>query len=134
METLIDFVKANKSRGFSPRPYYSAEGDCLVFYFKDEPSYGERVDDFLTVYKSVKANKVIGCQIKGLARALKLLGDFGVIVEDDSVRLGVIFVACMAATPQPEARKRYLELGKVARDASIPARDIQPLLAGPRLR
>ena len=128
METLIEHLKTTKPKGFTPRPFYSVEGDSLTFYFKDEESYRERVDDFLTVYKSVKSDKLVGCQIKGLPRALKLLGDFGLVIEDDSVRLGMIFIACMAATPEPEARKQYLQLGKNAREVTISAKELEPLL------
>ena len=130
METLIEHLKTTKPKGFTPRPFYSLEGDSLTFYFKDEESYRERVDNFLTIDKSVKSDKLVGCQIKGLARALKLLGDFGLFfVEDGSIRLSMIFIACMAATPEAKAKKRYVELGKVARETSIPAKELQRLLS-----
>ena len=128
METLIEHLKSTKPKGFTPRPFYSVEGDSLTFYFKDDESYRERVDDFLTVYKSIKTDKLVGCQIKGLPHALKLLGDFGLVIEDGSVRLGMIFMACMAASPVPEARKQYLLLGKMARETFISAKDLEPLL------
>lgn len=128
METLIEHLNTTKPKGFTPRPFYSIEGDSLTFYFKDEECYRERVDDFLTVYKSIKSDKLVGCQIKGLPQALKLLGDFGLVIEDDSVRLGMIFIACMAASKVPEARKRYIQLGKFARETSIPAKELEPLL------
>ncbi len=124
MEALIDYLKTNKPKGFAPRPFYSVEGDSLTFYFKDEPSYRERVDDFLTVYKSIATEKLVGCQIKGLPKALKLLGDFGLVIQDKSVRLGMIFIACMAATPEQASRDQYLELGREARDATISAKDL----------
>jgi len=128
METLIEHLKTTKLKGFTPRPFYSVEGDSLTFYFKDDESYRERVDDFLTIYKSIKTDKLVGCQIKGLPQAMKLLGDFGLVIEDDSVRLGMIFIACMAANPVPEARKQYLLLGKMARETSISAKELEPLL------
>ena len=129
METLIEHLKTTKPKGFTPRPFYSVEGDSLTFYLKDEESYRERVDDFLTVYKSVKNEKLVGCQIKGLPKAIKLLGDFGLFfIEDGSVRLGMIFIACMAACPEPLAREQYRKLGKIAKQASIPAKELAPLL------
>jgi hypothetical protein len=63
---------------------------------------------------------------------LKLLGDFGLCIEDRSkdkvVRLGMIFIACMPATPspEPETKERYLELGRISREATIPVRDLRP--------
>jgi len=41
----------------------------------------------------------------------------------------MIFIACMAATPEAKAKKRYVELGKVARETSIPAKELQRLLS-----
>jgi len=128
METLIDYLKATKPKGFTPRPCYSVEGDSLTFYFEDVSSYRERVDDFLTIYKAVGSDKLVGCQIKGLPKALKLLGDFGLVIQDKTVRLGMIFMACMAASPQPASRGRYLELGKVARQTTIPTKEFEALL------
>jgi hypothetical protein len=133
METLIDYLKTNKPSGFTPKPHYSAEGDSLTFYFKSEESYGERVDDFLTVYKSMNTGELVGCQVKGVVKALELLGDFGLLIHDrsSSVLLGMIFMACMAASPSPvsETKMMYLELGKMTKNASIPARELESVLS-----
>ena len=48
IETRIEHLKTTKPKGFTPGPCYSVEGDSLTFYFKDDESYRERVDDFLT--------------------------------------------------------------------------------------
>jgi hypothetical protein len=134
METLLDYVRTHEPHGFKPKPHYSTDGDSLVFYFKDEESYGERVDNFLTVYRSIETDSLVGCQIKGLPAALKLLGDFGLFIEerskDKAVRLGMIFMACMAATPSPEpqTKERYVELGKISKEATIPARELRSAL------
>jgi hypothetical protein len=39
-------------------------------------------------------------------------------------------MACMAATPspEPETKEQYLELGKIARDTSISARELGGVL------
>ena len=52
----------------------------------------------------------------------------GFVIQDGSVRLGMIFIACMAASPLSAARKQYLQLGKIARETSIPAKELEPLL------
>ena len=129
MDTLIDYLNENKPQGFTPRPFYSVEGDSLTFYFNDEESYRERLDDFLTVYKSIKSNKLVGCQIKGLPQALKLLGDFGLTIQDEAVRLSMIFIACMAVNPKPASKQCYQELGRVARETTIPAKELESVVA-----
>ena len=120
MADLMEYLNTAMPRGFTPQANYSAEGDSLTFFFRDEPSYRERVDDFLTVYRAVVGDELVGCQIKGLPDALKLLGDFGLLLEDGTIRLGMIFVACMAVSPEPEGKRRYQELSAHIRNESIP--------------
>lgn len=128
METLIEYLKDHKPKGFSPKPHYSAEGDSLTFYIKDVAYYRKRIDGFLTVYRSMDTDELIGCQIKGLATALELLGNFGVFIKDGNVTLGMIFMACMAESPEAEAKDCYRELGRVAGRTQIPRDELQPLL------
>lgn len=131
METLIEFLKTSKPKGFQPRPHYSAEGDSLTFFFEDTPYYGERIDDFLTAYRAMDGHGLVGCQIKGLPKTLALMGDFGLSVSDGRVKLTMIFMACMAQTPEGKAKDQYRELGRAAAeaDAEISAKDLEPALA-----
>lgn len=114
METLTEYLKANVPKGFFPKPIYSADGDSLTFYFKNEESYAERVDDFLTVYRSIDNDGLIGCQIKGLPATLKLMGDFGLHITDGKVQLSMLFLTCMAHTNEPEAKDCYRKLNEKA--------------------
>jgi hypothetical protein len=127
METVLDFLKKNKPSGFNPQPYYSPEGDSLTFFFENKEYYRERVDDFLTAYRSISDNGLIGCQIKGLPKALELLGNFGISITDGKVLLTMIFMAFMAQTMQKESKECYKELGRMAAEsgASIPAKELQ---------
>ena len=98
MSSLTDFVSQNKPGNFSPRPLYSRDGDSLFFYFKENPSYGERVDEFFTLYRSVETQELTGCQIKGIQCILKRLGNFGVRITDyKTVDLRIIFLGYRAS-------------------------------------
>lgn len=125
METVIDFVRNNKPKGFNPRPFYSGEGDSLTFFFENKEYYRERIDDFLTAYRAIDGAGLVGCQIKGLPKALELLGDFGVHISDGKVSLAMIFMAYMAQTMQEESKECYRELGRMAGKTSIPASELQ---------
>ena len=125
METLIDYLKENKPKRFVAKPYYSSVGDSMTFYFKDEASYAARVDEFLTVYLSIKSGEMVGCQVKGVARILKILGEFGCVIEARSVKLGMFFMACMAETPLEQAKEQYRTLGRIARDAAVPSEQLE---------
>ena len=133
MGTLIDYIKANRPKRFVAKPYYSEDGDSVTFYFKDGASYARRVDDFLTVYLSMERNELVGCQVKGVARLLKLLGQFGLTVEDKSVKLGMFFMACMAQTPAENSKDTYKELSRFARNAAVTRKELKPALAGAAL-
>ena|SRR5258707_12766650 len=97
MASLTEFVSQNKPGNFSPRPFYSRDGDSLFFYFKDRPSYGERVDEFFTLYRSIETRELTGCQIKGVQCILKRLGAFGVRITDKTVDLRIIFLGYRAS-------------------------------------
>jgi hypothetical protein len=116
MATLTEFLSQNKPMGFTPKPYYSAEGDSLTFYFLDKAHYRERIDDFLTVYRSFDDRGLVGCQIKGLPQALELLGDFGLSISDGVVTLNMIFIACMAQSPDQRTKDCYRELAKATKN------------------
>jgi hypothetical protein len=118
MDSLESFLKSNKPQGFTPRPYYSAEGDSLTFFFADTAYHAERIDDFLTVYLSTSSKRLIGCQVKGVPKVLELLGDFGISISDNHVQLTMIFMACMAQTHNEDAKDKYRELGKVAAESN----------------
>jgi hypothetical protein len=130
METLVDYLKSHKPKRFVAKPYYSADGDSVTYFFKDNPSYAQRVDDFLTVYLSIEGDELVGCQVKGVARLLKLLGEFGVTIEDKLVKLGMFFMAGMAETPIGHAKEQYRALSRIAGDASVSRKELEPALAG----
>jgi len=85
---------------FRARPIYEPEGDSLLFYARDEQSYAKRINSLLTVFLSTHDNSLVGCEVKGVQRMLKIGGDFGVLVHDEKVRLG--FFLAFALMPPPE--------------------------------
>src|SRR5436853_6206745 len=98
MASLTEYLKGKKPGRFQPHPHYSPEGDCLIFYFRNEDSYRKRIDNFVTVYLSMDKNELVGCQIKGVHRLLERMGSFGVAIKNKKgeVELGLLFLACMA--------------------------------------
>jgi hypothetical protein len=125
-ETLIDYLKDNDPRGFVARPIYSADGDFITIYLRDQDSYAERVDELLTVYLSVENHSLVGCKIKGVRRLLKTLGDFGVSISGKDISLNLLFL--VGALFSPANRERYEEAGRYASDLTIPREtlDLQP--------
>ena len=90
---LMKYLETARPRSFEPRPYYGPEEDSLTFYFHKAESYGKRVDELLTLFLSVKADVLVGCQVKGVRKNLKRLGRFGIAVKHGKVRLDLFFIS-----------------------------------------
>ena len=73
----MSFVERRKPRKFRPRPYYGEAEDSLTFYFDNAESYGRRIDGLLTLFLSLKGDKLVGFQVKGVRKNLRRPGDFG---------------------------------------------------------
>ena len=121
--TLAQYLEENRCDGFTSHPHYSASGDCVSYFVKDDRCFAERVDELVTVYHSMDTNELVGCKIKGVQRLLRTLGDFGVSVEEEEIELGLFFMA--AAMANPPQKPRFTELGRAMRNARFPARGIQ---------
>jgi len=80
-------------------PWYNPHGDCFIWYFSNRESYAERIDDKLTVYRSLEDDEIVGCQVKGVSALLIKLGNFDVKFQDRGLALELIFcVSHFAAT------------------------------------
>ena len=104
-------------------PQYSEHGDCLSLYFKDEDSYGERVDNILTVFRSMADDELIGFEIKGVRKILRKLGQLGVSFQDGSTEIGMIVAgyALSQRDPAPPETLQHIGRAVLGRRASIPA-------------
>ncbi len=69
-EDLMDYVRTHPAKGFTPKPYYSTVGDCIIYYATNEDCYARRLNSLLTVFLSMETNKVIGCKVKGVKRVI----------------------------------------------------------------
>jgi hypothetical protein len=116
---LMKFLETAKPKGFEPRPYFGPDEDSLTFYFDNAESYGKRVDDLLTLFRSVKNDKLVGCQVKGLRQNLKRLGRFGIAINHGMVRLDLFFHLLAFLAEKPQQRQEYLDLSERAKDVKV---------------
>ena len=65
-QTLKEYLRTHPCQGFNPVPHYSALGDFLTYYFRDDRAYEQRVDEVLTVYLSMKTHELVGFKITGI--------------------------------------------------------------------
>lgn len=109
-ETAAEILKEIGSRpraSFRGEPWYNCAGDRVIWYFQDQDSYAERIDDKLTVYRTLESDEVVGCQIKGIQAILDKQGIFCVNYDDNTVLLSALFyVSHYDAKPDDDARPR----------------------------
>jgi hypothetical protein len=67
---LKEFVSGPS--GITPEPWFNPEGDCIIYQTSDEPFVADRIDEVLTLYRSLENNAVIGYQIKGVNAILHI--------------------------------------------------------------
>jgi hypothetical protein len=85
-ESITDFLKGIEQelnmlpQSSQRRAVYNRFGDCIEFLLDDVATVAERVDEVLTIYKSVETGRSIGFQIKDVAALAKEAGSpaFGV--------------------------------------------------------
>lgn len=71
---LKDFVSGRSGQEELPEPWYNPDGDCIIYQTADEAIVADRIDESLTIYRSVETNKAIGYQIKGVAEIVRRFG------------------------------------------------------------
>jgi hypothetical protein len=116
--TIDDFLESlprRGRRGRAPAGWTSREGDCAYFYRARDPNYRERVDNVLTVYRSLKDDKIVGVQIKGLT-SLPEHDAMGVAVDDrrevEVVVLLLLTYRRATGLPDPAAELRRTRVYK----------------------
>jgi hypothetical protein len=79
VEELKEYLRDHPAKGFRPRPFYSAPGDCVIFYASNERCYAKRINELLTIYMSMESDRPVGCKIKGVQQPI--LSRFGKLVK-----------------------------------------------------
>jgi len=83
-KTAADFFRelgGPQEPAYRAEPWYNPNGDSIHYHWRPDEFYAERIDDKLTVYRSMATDDAVGCQIKGVGALLKQLGDFGISVD-----------------------------------------------------
>src|SRR5258706_14690007 len=78
---LEDFVSGPSGQKGTQEPWYNPDGDCIIYQTTDEAIVADRIDESLTIYRSVESGKAIGFQIKGVAAIVGRFGWDGIQIE-----------------------------------------------------
>ena len=110
---FFDALAAGREVTFQAEPWYNAAGDSIHYHWQEEEYYRDRIDDKLTVYRSVASANAVGCEIKGITALLTRLGQFGIAIgRQDGTPLAMFLfissvVAAEAAANAAERQKTY---------------------------
>src|SRR5262245_7944336 len=91
-QNLSQYLKENPSKGFKPVPHYFASGDYLSWFLRGDECRAKRIDDVLTVFLAEGTDELVGCKVKGVKHILETAGTFGIVVDDDDIRIGLLFL------------------------------------------
>jgi hypothetical protein len=112
---------------FSVKPFYEPECDSLILYVRSDQSYAKRLNSLLTLFLSTQDDSLVGCEVKGVQRLLRIAGDFGVLVHDRKIRLGILLAFALAEPPEDPAMGQYeasvkgFENIEIDRESLVPA-------------
>ena len=91
---------------FKPIAFFNRAGDCAEFFVDPDEYYAKRIDEFVTVYLSMKDDHIVGSMIKDVTRLCKLLRSrlpgFKIQIKDNRVQLEHVFRARLWTCDNPD--------------------------------
>ena len=107
---LKKYVKGPQT--FLSEPWYNSVGDCISYKTADEAVVADRIDEILTVYRSVVSDEPIGFKIKGVQVILNKFGYDGLSVSTEqngttvkSISIAVLLLAAYEEGPRSIKRR-----------------------------
>jgi hypothetical protein len=109
-QTLTDYMDTLGPRnGFKPEPYVCADSDTLTLYFENTPSFAERIDNELTVFKKFDSDELVGFELKGILPKMKELGRLiRVTAKTPKIHIKLLLMIYLAEVT--ENRESYQEI------------------------
>ncbi len=111
-QELIDALEADSpTKQFVPYTVLSKEADALTVYFEADPDYSERLNDHVTIYRSIETKELVGCRIKGITGILDDLPNY-IAVDHDGINLSAIFLPFRGGVSDNASRETLNGLAK----------------------
>lgn len=104
---------------FKAQPFYLEDADAIVFCVREGLYYRKRISSTITLYLSMKDDRLAGFEVKGVSRLLKLQKEFGVLVVDHKIKLGVCLAVGLVEVPEKEIDQYRQELEQY-KDVDVP--------------
>jgi hypothetical protein len=117
-QEIRQLLKENPpAKQFVPYCYLSQQADALTAYFEGDADYSERLNDHITLYRSLETNEIVGCRVKGISSLIADLPNY-IRVNDGDVELSVLFFAYRGCAVGDE-RKTMNDLARAAAERNI---------------
>jgi len=96
---------------FSPLPWYNPHGDCIVYQIEDEAVVADRVDEFLTIYRSAEDDRPIGFELKEVMALVRTFGCDTLRVDaelkgDELISVRALYLAAYEQVPKSIRRRQ----------------------------
>ena len=112
-------------------PWYNPYGDCIQFLTVDQAYVGDRIDEYLTIFRAHDDGRAIGYMLKGVESLLNRTGADGLHVrtamhgdEVVSIRASLLLFMAFSTDPSNVVRMRkYAEAADMKQpEVEIPVR------------
>jgi len=121
---MIESVKSVMPTIYEPAAIYQSDSDCIEYIRQDGGVYYHRVDDFLTLIKTIDGKNTVGFKLKGFKYLLQnnpnaiQLNDeqFSLVVKIFEV---VFSVMGESLVHDPEVRQAYDEAVEIAANDNV---------------
>jgi hypothetical protein len=105
MSDFAEYLKSIPKRDFKAEPIYEKKTDSLIFYIRDERSYGKRINQLMTLFLSAVDDSLVGCEVKGVRRLLDRIGEFAIgVFSNDGKRVKLAILLAFALAPELEVK------------------------------
>jgi hypothetical protein len=105
------------ARSFDPHlAWLSPRGDCIFCYFSDAFAYADRIDNDLTVFRSLETKEPAGFKIKNVERMLEE-GSVRLSAPDLAVEVQAFLLASLLRNPNTKVEVYSVLIGAWMRQA-----------------
>ena len=106
------------ARQFVPYCYLNEGADALTVCFEGDADYSERLNDHVTLYRSLDTKEIVGCRIKGIEGILEDLPNF-IEVKDGRIQLRIVFWAFRGTAENEESVEAINDLARAASEHGL---------------
>jgi hypothetical protein len=116
---LNDLLFAGVDRNrFKPYVEFSPQADAINVYFKPDPDYSERLNENVTLFRSLSDKSLVGCRIKGISGILEDAQNW-LKIDHDGIQLKLIFWSFRGSADNDQVRETLEELVEGAGDLKL---------------